>query len=145
MEWEAESSGRSTSAGESSERDPGGSRGGWQGRSQRSAVRGGVKGFSSRLERFSACRSLGRVLCSPLLPGSQAGHARSQEGGIWNRMASGCCCAQRLQLPANSKRAAAGRGLEVQSSACFCNCFDDASACSHHYRDATALFMTTIY
>ncbi|KAM7322536.1 hypothetical protein ACRRTK_018041 [Alexandromys fortis] len=52
----------------------------------------------------------------------------------------------RLQLlPANSKAAAEGTGSGVQSSARFCNCFDDAFECSHHYRDAAALLMTTIY
>ena len=45
-----------------------------------------------------------------------------------------CRRAQSLQLPAESR----GRGSGVQSSACFCKCFDDAFACSHHYRD-TAL------
>ena len=45
------------------------------------------------------------------------------------------------QTPRELQRRSSG----VQSSACFCNCFDDASACSHHYRDATALLMTTIY
>lgn len=54
--------------------DPGESRGGGQGRSQHSPVRGGVTGFSSRLERFSARRSLGRVLCNPLLPGGPRTH-----------------------------------------------------------------------
>ena len=57
----------------------------------------------------------------------------------------GCSGAQSLRLPAKSKGAAAGSGSGVQSSACFCNCFDDAFECSHHYRDATALLMTTIY
>lgn len=52
----------------------------------------------------------------------------------------------RLQpLPANSKAAAEGTASGVQSSARFCNCFDDACECSHHYRDAAALLMTTIY
>lgn len=51
----------------------------WRGRSQHSPVRGGVTGCRSRLERSSARRSLGRVLCNPLLPGGAA-HTRPREG-----------------------------------------------------------------
>lgn len=77
---------------------------------------------------------------------------------VWGFLFASCYCgswhpqAVRLdasagvqRLPVNSKVAAEGTGSGVQSSARFCNCFDDAFECSHHYRDAAALLMTTIY
>lgn len=54
------------------------------------------------------------------------GWSRSRGAGLQRRPES-------LRLPANSKGAAAGSGSGVQSSACFCSCFDDAFECSHHY------------
>lgn len=78
--------------------------------------------------------------CGSSLSGSSAPSSAAAESGVGMTRCSRDSGAklqkraQSLQLPAESR----GRGFGVQSSACFCNCFDDALACSHHYRD-TAL------
>lgn len=119
--------------------DAGESRDGWLGGSQRSPAREGATGLGSRLAHPQQAPRCG--FCTPLLPG----RAPRDRNGTSTAGPRGCSGAWSLRLPANSKRAAAGSSSGVQSSASFCSCFDDASACSHHCREAAALLTTTIY
>lgn len=126
-----------------------GSKGDWgwvAGRSQHCPAPGWPMRFGNRLALPHAVPSVRRF--APHSPRDcTAGALGAPPGmdGAGTAAGPSCSGAQSVRLPANSKRAAAGSGSGVQSSACFCNCFDDAFECSHHYRDAAALLMTTIY
>lgn len=99
------------------------------------AAHSGVGGRGLRGARCARCGPLQALRSARPGPRGSTGSERG----------AGAAAAPSAAASSTLQGAAAGSGSRVQSSACFCNCFDDAFECSHHYRDAAALLMTTIY